>query len=67
MKQSTTKTKAANKHKNTTAAINENNRLTMISEAAYYLAEKRDFNGGNPVQDWFEAEKDIELQINGGR
>jgi hypothetical protein len=31
-------------------------RHRMIAEAAYYLAEKRDFSDGDPVQDWLEAE-----------
>lgn len=31
-------------------------RHRMIAEAAYYLAEKRDFIGGDPTQDWLEAE-----------
>jgi hypothetical protein len=32
----------------------------MIAEAAYYKAEQRGFAGGNPEQDWWEAEKEIE-------
>lgn len=31
----------------------------MISEAAYYLAEHRGFQGGDPVSDWLEAEFQI--------
>jgi len=27
-----------------------------IAETAYYLAEARKFSGGDPVQDWIEAE-----------
>ncbi len=27
-----------------------------IAETAYYLAAARDFAGGDPVQDWIEAE-----------
>ena len=27
-----------------------------IAETAYYLAETRKFAGGDPVQDWIEAE-----------
>jgi hypothetical protein len=65
MKKSTTKTKASNKQKSNVVPINQDNHHTMVSEAAYYLAEKRGFSGGSPMQDWFEAEKHIELQING--
>lgn len=38
-------------------------RMKMIAEAAYYLAEKRGFIGGNPEQDWLEAESRIEEQL----
>lgn len=31
-------------------------RSQMIAEAAYYLAEQRGFSGGDPVQDWLDAE-----------
>ena len=30
-------------------------RHRRIAETAYYLAEKRGFQGGSPEQDWFEA------------
>lgn len=33
----------------------------MIAEAAYFRAEQRGFQGGDPVQDWVEAEKEISL------
>ena len=32
----------------------------MVSEAAYYIAEKRGFTNGDPVDDWIEAETQIE-------
>jgi phasin family protein len=35
-------------------------RWQMIAEAAYYRAESRGFFGGNPVEDWIEAEKEID-------
>lgn len=34
-------------------------RQRMIAEAAYYIAAQRGFNGGDPVQDWIEAERQI--------
>ena len=30
-----------------------------IAETAYYRAEQRGFKGGNPVEDWLTAERDI--------
>jgi hypothetical protein len=32
----------------------------MITENAYFRAEKRGFIGGNPYEDWLEAERDID-------
>ena len=37
----------------------------MIAEAAYYLAERRDFQGGDPIQDWLEAEAEIDHRLMG--
>jgi hypothetical protein len=31
----------------------------MISEAAYYLAEKRGFTGENALDDWLAAERQV--------
>ncbi len=39
-------------------------RQKMIEVAAYYIAEKRNFEGGNPEEDWFEAELEIDDLIN---
>ena len=36
-------------------------RRRMIETAAYYRAEKRGFFDGDPVKDWLEAEKEIEI------
>lgn len=32
----------------------------MVSEAAYYRAEKRDFISGNEMEDWVAAETEIQ-------
>lgn len=34
-------------------------RHQMIAEAAYKRAQKRSFVGGNPENDWYEAEAEI--------
>jgi hypothetical protein len=38
-------------------------RRQMIAEAAYFRAEKRGFNGGDPVQDWIEAETEVDAEL----
>jgi hypothetical protein len=37
-------------------------RARMISEAAYFIAQKRG-NAGNPLADWLAAEKQIDQQL----
>jgi chromosome segregation ATPase len=37
----------------------------MIAEAAYYRAECRGYQGGDPVADWLEAEAEIEALLQG--
>jgi len=31
----------------------------LIAERAYYLAEQRGFSGGDPVEDWLVAEREV--------
>ena len=35
-------------------------RRRMIAEAAFLRAQNRGFSGGNPEQDWLEAEAEID-------
>jgi hypothetical protein len=37
----------------------------MVAEAAYYIAEHRDFRGGDPAADWLQAEREIDLRLGG--
>jgi hypothetical protein len=37
----------------------KNMRQAMITEAAYFMAEKRGFVAGHEMDDWLEAEKEI--------
>jgi hypothetical protein len=43
-------------------AINED-RHSMIATAAYYQAEQRGFNGVSEMQDWLEAEAEIDAKV----
>lgn len=40
-------------------AINPEERYRMVAVAAYYRAEKRGFVGGDPAQDWVDAEAEV--------
>jgi hypothetical protein len=35
----------------------------MVSEAAYFLAAKRGFVGGDPIEDWLQAEAQIQALL----
>jgi len=37
-------------------------RQQRIATAAYYRAEQRGFNSGHEIQDWLEAEKDMDME-----
>ena len=41
-------------------AITAEERSQMIAEAAYYRAEKRGFDPEGQVQDWLEAESEVD-------
>jgi hypothetical protein len=45
------------------AGVTAEQRLRMVSEAAYYIAEKRGFAPGNDAQDWAQAEREIDELI----
>jgi hypothetical protein len=38
-------------------------RRQMIAEAAYFRAERRGFDGGDPVRDWCEAEAEVDALL----
>jgi len=44
-------------------AASSQNRYSMIAEAAYYRAEKRGFQNGDPVTDWLAAEAEIDGKL----
>jgi len=41
-------------------------RLQMINEAAYYLAESRGFIGADSMDDWLAAEAEVDKQLSQG-
>lgn len=44
-------------------SVTPEQRYNMIAEAAYYRAEARGFVGGEPAQDWVEAEAEIDAAL----
>lgn len=47
------------------SGLTKEQREQMIAEAAYYIAELRHFEGGDPVSDWLEAQMIIDSKIRG--
>ncbi len=44
----------------TTQTASPEQRTAMIQMAAYLRAERRGFQGGDPAQDWLEAEREVD-------
>ena len=40
--------------------LSEDQRMELIAAAAYRRAEERGFQGGDPSQDWLDAEREID-------
>lgn len=53
---------AASTH-GTPMSISPEDRQQMISDAAYFLAEKRAFNGACQLEDWLAAEAEINTRF----
>jgi len=42
-------------------------RSVLIQQTAYFIAEKRGFQGGDPVQDWLAAERQVDEMLKENR
>lgn len=66
----TRQTKAAPKRRSSkrTGQVNLSPELReeMIREAAYYRAEKRGFQGGDPLADWLSSEEEVNNALSQG-
>jgi len=45
------------------SGIDAEHRLRLIEEEAYLMAERRGFQGGDPAQDWAEAERTVDYRL----
>jgi Protein of unknown function (DUF2934) len=45
------------------ATISADQRRSLIAETAYQRAERRGFQGGDPVADWLESEKEVDALL----
>ena len=46
-----------------TPTLSADQRHAMIAERAYLRAELRGFQGGDPVQDWLQGEKEVDALL----
>jgi len=46
-----------------TRTVSADQRNAMIAESAYLRAEARGFQGGDPVQDWLDGEKEVDALL----
>lgn len=58
------KTKLTAKPDTRGASVSPEERYRLIEKEAYYRAEQRGFLGGNPAQDWLDAEAYIDAILN---
>jgi len=42
-------------------------RSVLIEQTAYFIAEQRGFEGGDPVQDWLAAERQVDEMLKENR
>ncbi|MDO8958440.1 MAG: DUF2934 domain-containing protein [Rhodocyclaceae bacterium] len=47
-------------------AVSADQRRYYVEVAAYYIAERRGFQGGNPLDDWAAAEAEVERLLREG-
>ena len=45
------------------APMSAEERHALIAEAAYRRAERRGFQGGDPLADWLESEKEVDALL----
>ncbi|HFD79760.1 MAG TPA: DUF2934 domain-containing protein [Gammaproteobacteria bacterium] len=45
------------------AGVDAGVRRRLIEETAYLIAERRGFQGGDPEQDWLEAEREVDHML----
>jgi hypothetical protein len=54
---------AARSKRSSASNVSEDMRLHMIREAAYYRAQHRGFGGGAEAEDWYAAEREIDVML----
>lgn len=62
-KSTATKTRPARPRVNKTGLVSPEERVRLIAEAAYFKAAQRGFASGGELEDWVEAEAEIDALL----
>lgn len=46
--------------------VSDDERRSMIAEAAYFIAQRRGFDGGLELEDWLAAEAEVNARLGSG-
>ncbi len=57
---STKISRSAKKTRPQPVSVSAEERRQMIEESAYFRAQERDFQGGDPIADWLLSEKEVD-------
>ena len=55
------------KAKGNGATVGDQQRRNYVEVAAYYIAERRGFHGGSELEDWAQAEREVERLLRENR
>ena len=58
---------ASKKAKGKSAVVSDQQRRTYVEVAAYYIAERRGFRGGSELEDWAQAESEVDRLLRENR
>ena len=59
--------RAATGRKANSSAISDAQRRNYIEVAAYYIAERRGFHGDSTLEDWAQAEREVDQMLKDSR
>lgn len=52
------------KTRKTNGALSDAERRNYVEVAAYYIAQRRGFRGGSELEDWIQAESEVDRLLN---
>ena len=59
---STASTQKVSTSSSSTSTSQQEERHRLVEETAYYIAERRGFQGDRVLEDWLQAEREVDMQ-----